>query len=248
MQIAQNAYQRESAKEQRYKYNGFELQNDLELGLYDYHARYYDPTLGRFTSIDPLADSMRRYSPYAYAFDNPIRFTDPDGMAPEDCCKEFLKNLGLPDVSLEITVTAGAQAGVKIANLVEADVTVVNFELVKDETSFKDGEFSNTKKLGTLKINSEGDIESDKTQVENSAALQVFGIGGKIGQKQNIDGDLQSSNFVTFTESGASIGGAGSTIIEETDLSGNTTTKQESSFAIGAKFLLGVELKFKVEQ
>ncbi len=66
---------------QPYKYNAKELDSHNGLNLYDYHARQYDPALGRFTTMDPLAEQYYSTSPYAYCANNPVRYIDPTGMA-----------------------------------------------------------------------------------------------------------------------------------------------------------------------
>ena len=62
-----------------YQYNGKELNTDFGLDWNDYGARWYDAGLGRWTTVDPLADEYASISPYAYVANMPTRAIDPDG-------------------------------------------------------------------------------------------------------------------------------------------------------------------------
>jgi len=57
-----------------------ELNTDLGLNWYDYGARWYDKALGRWNAPDPLAEKFDSWSGYHYTLNNPINYTDPNGM------------------------------------------------------------------------------------------------------------------------------------------------------------------------
>jgi RHS repeat-associated protein len=64
----------------RYKFNGKE-QDGLS-GLYDYGARFYDPGISGWLSVDQFAEKLPHASSYAYCLNNPINLIDPDGRFP----------------------------------------------------------------------------------------------------------------------------------------------------------------------
>ena len=68
-------------KENRHRYQGNEYIEDNELRWMDFHARQYDPQLGRFLGIDPLAYSggQQVFSPYAAMGNSPGMMIDPNG-------------------------------------------------------------------------------------------------------------------------------------------------------------------------
>ncbi|WP_461639617.1 DUF6443 domain-containing protein [Labilibaculum euxinus] len=72
----------ESGTTNKYKYNGKEYQE--ETGWLDYGARMYDASLGRFHTVDPLAEKYSFQSPFAYAANNPILYVDYKGLGPWD--------------------------------------------------------------------------------------------------------------------------------------------------------------------
>ena len=69
---------------QPYKYNGKEMDRFQNLDMYDYGARHYDAALGRWFTVDILAEKYYFISPYVYVANNPVRFIDPNGMFFDD--------------------------------------------------------------------------------------------------------------------------------------------------------------------
>ncbi len=78
------------------RYNFLNRETQIGTGYVDLLARFYDPTTGRFMAVDPDTEGQDGFSPYHYSFNNPIRFSDPDGRWPE-CCKglgDFVTGIG----------------------------------------------------------------------------------------------------------------------------------------------------------
>jgi RHS repeat-associated protein len=77
-QYAENKYRYDGGSELQSK----EFSDGSGLELYEATFRSYDPQLGRFFQLDPMADVYHTVSPYAFAMDNPVSGSDPTGAAP----------------------------------------------------------------------------------------------------------------------------------------------------------------------
>jgi uncharacterized protein RhaS with RHS repeats len=86
-------------------------------------ARYYDPVIGRFYSNDPVGytGNAHSFNRYAYANNNPYRYTDPNGEYPESWAEAGNLVLGIGNV---LGAAGQAVAGVAMTGVGIADVFV----------------------------------------------------------------------------------------------------------------------------
>lgn len=102
---------------------------DDAVGLSYMGARYYDPVVGRFLSMDPQGfneENIHSFNRYAYANNNPYKYVDPDGELPVLAVPLIIKgvDLALTAVDLYAATQTGGATGL-IKSVAENAVTSV---------------------------------------------------------------------------------------------------------------------------
>jgi len=138
MEYGESAEDQTEMTYQDYQFGGKEFERDFEVNMYDFGARNYDATVGRWTTVDPLCEKHYNISPYAYCAGNPVNFIDSDGRN-WDTAKKLL--LG----SFSATFSVGAQAGAKVGKY-GANLNIMSYNLGTDgngtQNSYASSSFS----------------------------------------------------------------------------------------------------------
>ena len=147
----------EEQGKQNFKYNGKELDKQHGLNQYDYDARFMDPSMIRFTTVDPKAEKYYNLSPYAYVGNNPLRFIDPTGMVWDDpnVAYKLKKNIDKKIETLnnnieknELSLAKGGHSEKKTKNLekqiAEAKSRISNLNISKNDIDKLGADKNNT--------------------------------------------------------------------------------------------------------
>lgn len=174
-----------------YKYNGKELQ---ETGFYDYGWRQYMPDVARWFQIDPLAERDRRWSPYRYAYNNPLRFIDPDGLWEIEIKEREIMKKGKGTGKMENYISFVAQEGDNINTLAEQTGLDLD-QLTKGLEGVEIKEGTSLDKLGIEKVDKMiGTINKYISDQRLAWDSNCWGTSISMGRKGNVDFNVDKKN------------------------------------------------------
>ncbi|MCR5496800.1 MAG: hypothetical protein K6F48_03080 [Paludibacteraceae bacterium] len=183
----------------RFGYTGHEKESDLAEGVYTTEYRLLDTRLGKWLSVDPLAEEASDWSPYRTSFDNPLIFVDPDGQWEADSKGNLIAEKGdhagtlakFLNISFEDALKKLKDQGYTvndkgILNLEVGDKVKLNNVFTRSIRDFVDGttEFDYYNCWGSAIAGSQG--------------KKIWGDYGESKKKQNIASDKEASGGKKF--------------------------------------------------
>ncbi len=219
MEFAENS----GDSDQPYKYNGNELDKMHGSNMYDYSARYYEPAIGRFTTVDPHAENYYAWSPYAYVANNPLLITDPTGMDwyrnedgtayvwREGSSETYTHTIGEGDNAISMTMSRIGETYVQmLSDGTKMVCNQQNLESMTEPQSFEQGTMSKMKKWS----NSDNFFANLSYNILNDAYVTIqpltFGLVGQTTNEftggiahTNLDGTTNYTGINSATSTGA---------------------------------------------
>ncbi len=175
------------SKDQPWKFSGNELMPVGSMPAYDFIARTYDPSLGRFLSIDPLAEKYYSVSPYVFCAGNPVNFVDPDG---DDFFRKIRKN----------TISIYAMYYTNSASEVSAKQAVAFWNKRSEDTYTNESGKTYTIKYILTVANTGVDLEKPKDE-KDYKDKNVYNVSEKLVKKETSAGETTDRKHIAVRKS-----------------------------------------------
>lgn len=225
-------------------HHGFTNHEMLDgLNLIHMNGRVYDPTLGRFLSVDPIfmaETNGQSLNPYSYVMNNPLSVTDPTGYVPQDC----INGNSCPKDAGTGTHIAGNDAGVKGADLGKMQAAQGARFMAKLADAVNKAFGAVGSFLGVTKVNGQAAVVLSSNGQEN----QTQGAGSTLATSQGQGGGAsQTTASVAATvnqRTGAPAAGAAENAASASPESHDQLVKDEVAAEIYAEKTTGTVAEY----